>query len=289
MLAVVFGALAGLGFGLLAVAIRGSLRRGGDVEIGAVVVAVVAFLVAVVAALAGGDVCAFDGGDLWPFLLIGFLVPGASQIVFIQSIRLAGPSRAAILIGIAPLVSAVLAIAFLDEPAHVGLIVGTLIVVGGGAALAVESSRPAGFRVLGAGAALLCALMFGIRDNLVRDAARHSHAPPLLATAATLLGAVVVLVVYVLVFRRRDLRTKLRPTMAAFAPAGLVLGAAYTFLVEGLAHGRVTVVSPLNATQSLWGVVFAALLVGRSEMIGRRTVLAGLLVVAGGALIGATR
>ena len=50
-----------------------------------------------------------------------------------------------------------------------------------------------------------------------------------------------------------------------------------------------TVVAPLNATQSLWGVVFAALLIGRAEMIGRRTVLASVLVVAGAVLIGATR
>jgi len=49
------------------------------------------------------------------------------------------------------------------------------------------------------------------------------------------------------------------------------------------------VVAPLNATQSIWGVVFAATLIGRSEMIGRRTVLAGVLIVAGSALIGATR
>jgi drug/metabolite transporter (DMT)-like permease len=56
-----------------------------------------------------------------------------------------------------------------------------------------------------------------------------------------------------------------------------------------LSHGRVTVVAPLNATQSIWGIVFAAILVGAGELIGRRTVAAGLLVVAGGALIGATR
>ena len=50
-----------------------------------------------------------------------------------------------------------------------------------------------------------------------------------------------------------------------------------------------TVVAPLNATQSIWGVVFAAIIVGRSELIGRRTVIAGLLIVAGSAMISATR
>ena len=69
----------------------------------------------------------------------------------------------------------------------------------------------------------------------------------------------------------------------------ITLGGAYIFLIEGFGHGRVTVVAPLNATQSIWAVVFAAIIVGHSELIGRRTVLAGLLIVAGGALIGATR
>jgi bacterial/archaeal transporter family protein len=289
VLAVLFGALAGLGFGLLAVTIRSALHRGGDPEVGAIVVAPIGLLVALIAAAAHGDFGHVHAGDLWQFVLIGFLVPGASQIVFIQSIRLAGPSRAAILIGVAPLVSAVIAIVFLGEPVRAGLVVGTVLVVAGGAALAGERARPAAFRALGAGLALLCALLFGVRDNLVRAAARHTHPPPLLATAASLIGATAILLVYLVVVRRRELRERFRPAFRSFALSGLTLGAAYICLVEGLAHGRVTVVSPLNATQSLWGVIFAALVVGRSEMIGRRTVVAGLLVVVGGALIGATR
>jgi len=289
VLAVLFGALAGLGFGLLAVAVRDALRRGGDAEVGAVVLATVALAVAAGAAAVAGNLSHVRVGDLWQFFLIGLLVPGSSQILFIQSIRLAGPSRAAILIGVAPLASAAIAIAFFGEPARAGLLAGTVLVVAGGVALARERARPTHFRALGAALALLCALMFGVRDNLVRHAADHSHAPPLLATASTLLGSVAIVLAYLVVIRRRTLRDRLPTAVRAFVPAGLTLGAAYIFLVEGLSHGRVTVVAPLNATQSIWGVVFAALLVGRAELIGRRTVAAGLLVVAGGALIGATR
>jgi S-adenosylmethionine uptake transporter len=289
VLAVLFGVLAGLGFGLLAVAVRSALVRGGDPEVGAIVVAPVALAVAVAAAAVHGDLGHVHPGELWPFLLIGLLVPGSSQIVFIHSIRLAGPSRAAILVGVAPLVSALLAIAFLGEPVQAGLVVGTVIVVAGGVFLVAERSRPKEFQALGMAAALLCALMFGIRDNLVRNASTHSHPPPLLATAASLLGACLILLAYLVVVRRRALRERLRPSFRPFVPAGLTLGFAYAFLVEGLSHGRVTVVAPLNATQSIWGVVFAAIIVGRSELIGRRTVIAGVLIVIGGALIAATR
>jgi uncharacterized membrane protein len=289
VLAVLFGVLAGIGFGFLAVTVRAGLVRGGDAEVGAIVILSVAFVIALVTATIAGDVSDVDSGTLWRFFLIGLLVPGSSQILFIHSIRLAGPSRAAILIGVAPLVSAVLAIAFLGEPAKVGLALGTVLIVAGGAFLVVERRRPAAFRALGVAAALLCALMFGVRDNLVRKAAGSSHPPPLLATAATLLGACLVVLAYLIVARRRQLRERFRPSLVPFLTAGLTLGFAYAFLVEGFSHGRVTVVAPLNATQSLWGVVFAATLVGRSEMIGRRTVVAGLLIVAGSALIGATR
>jgi uncharacterized membrane protein len=52
----------------------------------------------------------------------------------------------------------------------------------------------------------------------------------------------------------------------------------------------VSIVAPLNATQSLWAVFFAALLIGRhSERIGPRLVAAGVLVVAGSAIIGIVR
>lgn len=71
--------------------------------------------------------------------------------------------------------------------------------------------------------------------------------------------------------------------------AGVALAAGYDALVAALDRGRVSVVAPLNAPQSLWALVFASLVIGRGEMIGRRTVLAALLVVAGGALIGAVR
>jgi drug/metabolite transporter (DMT)-like permease len=49
------------------------------------------------------------------------------------------------------------------------------------------------------------------------------------------------------------------------------------------------VVSPLVATESLWGVLLAALLVRHTEGMGRRLVLGAVLVVVGGAVIGAAR
>ena len=73
------------------------------------------------------------------------------------------------------------------------------------------------------------------------------------------------------------------------APAGILFGLSYVCLFEAYWRGRVTVVSPLVATESLWGVVLAALLIRHTEGMGRRLALGALLIVAGGAVIGATR
>jgi drug/metabolite transporter (DMT)-like permease len=57
---------------------------------------------------------------------------------------------------------------------------------------------------------------------------------------------------------------------------------------EAYFRSRVSVVSPLIATESLWGVALAALVL-RHERVGRRIVLGAVLVVAGAALIAAFR
>jgi drug/metabolite transporter (DMT)-like permease len=274
---------------LLAVTVRLGLQRGGDPEVGALVIAGGGFVVTLAAAAVAGDLDDLSFDDLWAFVVMGLLVPGLSSILFVHAIRGAGSARAAIVVGTAPLISALLAIMLLDEPLRASLVAGTVLVVAGGIALAGERLRPADFRAFGALLALVCAVLFGIRDNVVRWATGDGEAPLFAATAATLLAATAFVLVYVLVARRTDLARQLRIATPAFAGSGVALGLAYLAVIIALDRGRVTVVAPLNATQSLWAVVLAALIIGHLEMIGRRTVLAGVLVVAGAALVSATR
>jgi drug/metabolite transporter (DMT)-like permease len=287
--AILLGLLAGALFGALTVAVRAGLLRGGEPGVAALVVAAIGTVVALALTVPSVVTDGVDPGELWPFFLIGLCVPGVSQVIFILAVRYAGPSRAAILIGTAPLGSVLLALALLDEPLRPVLLVGTLLIVAGGAALALDPGRPAGFRMLGVVFALVCAGLFAGRDNAVRWVARELSPPAMQAAATSLLAASVATAVYVLLTRRDVLRASARRTAVAFLPAGLLLGLAYGALVAGFDRGDVGTVAPLNATQSLWGVVFAAIFYRRAEAVGRRTVLAGVLVVLGGALIGAFR
>ncbi len=289
MLAVLFGALAGAAFGLLMLLVRRGLGRGVDAYAGAVAMLAVATTLAALIAIpsfAGGG---FAASDLWPFAIAGLVAPGAAQIILIMAVRDAGPSRAAILIGTAPLISVGIALTILDEPFRPWLVAGTVLVVAGGAVLVLERARPEHFRALGAALALLCALLFAIRDNVARWAARDTHPPGLVAATVALGAALAVVAAYVLVTRPRAV-ARIRPALAAFAPAGVAVGLGYSSLLLAFDHGRVSIVAPLNATQSLWAVVFSALLLGRHhEMISRRLVTAGALVVAGSSVIGIVR
>ena len=287
---VLLGVLAGVCFGAVNVAVRLGLRRSPDAVIGGFVIAVIAFLLVLSITLATTSAAEAHLGDAWPFVLIGLLVPGFSQILWMAAIRDAGPSRAAVVMGTSPLLAALLALAILSEPFSVYLAIGTLLVVAGGITLGWERVRPADFRGIGVVFAVCVAVCLAFRDNLVRLAADDSPVPSLVAASALLLSCSGVVLGHVVLVNRGRLpvRASLRAA-GPFLPAGLLMGLVYVTLISALDRGRVTVVAPLNGMNALWTVVFAALVLGRSEAVGRRLVLAGVLIVAGGALVGATR
>ncbi|MDQ3103327.1 MAG: DMT family transporter [Actinomycetota bacterium] len=268
-------------FGAMTVALRFALARAPDAEAGALLTIVPALGVTLPFVAAQSR----DFSGLWPFLLAGLLGPGLSQLLFTLAVRDAGPSRTSVTVGTAPLFSVAIALVFLGEPAHAGLLAGAVLIVGGGFLLVGERDRPEHVRRIGLALALGAAVVFAARDNLVRHLSLDTDVAPALAAAATLGAGGAVIAAYLLATRRR------LPTTGALAyvPAGLCFGLSYICLFEAYYRGRVTVVSPLVATESLWGVGLSALLLRRHELVGPRLAAGAALVVAGGALIGTFR
>jgi len=158
-------------------------------------------------------------------------------------------------------------------------VLGALAIVGGGVVLAAERDRPTHVRAAALLYAVGATVFFAVRDNIVR--ALHAHANPEAAAAATFLGGLLVTLLWA---RRAPTRREL----TRLAPAGICFGFSYLCLFEAYFRGRVSVVSPLVATESLWGVGLSAVLL-RHERVGRRLAFGALLVVAGGVLIGLGR
>lgn len=269
-------------FGAMTVALRFALRRAPDAEVGALLT----ILPALAVTLPFVAVQTVDLREVWPFVLAGLLGPGLSQLLFTLAVRDAGPSRTSVVVGTAPLFSVAIALVFLDEPLRAGLLLGALLIVAGGFLLVGERGRPGHVKRIGLLLALAATVVFAVRDNFVRWLSIDTDASPALAAAATLGAGAACVAAYVLVTRRG--RVSLR-RLPVFVPAGLLFGLSYVCLFEGYYRGRVTVVSPLVATESLWGVGLSALLLRRHELVGRRLAAGAALVVAGGALIGAFR
>jgi drug/metabolite transporter (DMT)-like permease len=285
VIGVFFACVAGLFLGALNITMRRGIASVADVDAGSAVIATVGFVLVAATALAFG--VGFDSGDLWPFLVLGIFVPGLSQLLVVHAVRAAGASRAGILFGMAPVFSAIIAIAAFSEPLRWPLVTGTLLVVAGGVALVWEGERPADYRAYGAALAVGVAVAFGLRDNIARAVSEDVAAEPLAQSTALMLGASIALLANVLI--QPSALSRLRAAFWPFALSGVVIGIAQATLFEALDRARVTVVAPLVGTGVLWTVVFAAIFLGRTELIGRRLVVVALLVVAGGALVGATR
>lgn len=289
MAAVVLACFSAVLFGGMSVALRLALDRNRDSEGGSLVTVTTAAAICLVASLVDRS-GSYSLRHLAPFLLLGLLSPGVAQILFTRAVREAGASRVSVSVGAAPLVSVTIALLFLGEPARAPLLLGAFLVVVGGIALIREPRRPESFRWIGIAIAAAGTVMFSTRDALVRALAIHSKVAPLPAAAATLLAGLAVALAFLLLTRgRKPLRGFDRGSLAVFARAGVLFGLSYACLFEAYYRGRVTVVSPLVATESLFGVLFSVLLLRRSELVGRHLVLGAALIVAGGALIGATR
>jgi drug/metabolite transporter (DMT)-like permease len=278
---------AALSFGALAVTIRISLHPPLDAEAASLVTTFVAGVCCVVLAVASGDLTGVDWIDTWPFFVTGLFAPGISQILFTRAVGLIGPSRTAVFVGVSPVLSAALAVTLLGEPVHVALVFGTLLVVAGGTLLVRERGGPAQLLSLGIALALGAALLFGIRDNLVRWGARGSDVPGLVAASASLASATVVIAVVVLL--RPNGVARVRQAFRPFLLSGLVYGVSYACLYSAFDRGRVTIVAPLVATESLFAVLISMVVLRKSERIGVRLLVAAALVVGGGALISSFR
>jgi drug/metabolite transporter (DMT)-like permease len=272
-------------FGAMSVTLRLAMNRTPDVQLATLLTVVGALAVALVAVAAEVPSRGVHAGDAWPFVLAGLLSPGAAQLLVTLAVREAGASRTSMVFGAAPLVSVTIALVFLDEPPRVPLLVAAVLIVAGGIELARERDRPEHLRAIGLVYAFLGVVLFATRDNILRWLATDTTVPPAVAAAAALLGGAVL----VAAVAGPSLRLPSARAALPFLGVGLLFGSSYVTLFEAYYRGRVTVVSPLVATESLWGVVLAVLLLRDTELVGRRLLAGTILIVAGGALIGVYR
>ena len=272
-------------FGAMPVAVRFALVPPlVPAAVGALLMQIATFAVLCVAAAIQGGITV-DG--LLPFVLAGAIAPGLSNLFITVAIREAGASRASVAFGMAPLFAVTIAVVGFGERPGPAVLVGALLVVAGGIALALEPERPHHVRSIGIVLALVGAALFALRDNLVRHLSLDTDVPSMTAGAAMLAASLVVTSLFV-AGRGNRVRWP-AAVIARWLLPGTFVGFSYVALFEAFYRGTVSVVAPIVATESLFGVVFSAVLLHRSERVGPRLVLGAALVVAGGGLIAVVR
>lgn len=291
-MSIVLTGVAGMLFAVNATSTRLVLDRTGiRTDVAAAATIMTATIVASVVAIIGGvrpsDLSWVDSQG---FLVIGAIVPGVAQLTFYAAISMAGPSRSAIMLGTVPMWSVVLATIFLDEHWSASVVAGTLLAVVGSVLLATEGITKASVSRLGLALAALTAFQFAIRDVLARSVTQGSNLDSSAAAAVTLwVGAAVLIGVGVGTAKPRGFSENLRRSMPAMLIPGIAVGLAMPALLAAFERSRVGVVSPLlGATQTVGAVLLSGLLIGGTE-INRRVVLAVIVTLAGGTLIGVTR
>ena len=291
-MSIVLTCLAGMLFAVNATFTRLALDRTGiRTDVAAAATIMTATTVASVIAIVGGvRLRDLSWADSQGFFVIGTIVPGFAQLTFYAAIRMAGPSRSAIMLGTVPVWSVALATIFLNEHWSVSVVVGTILAVMGSVLLATEGTTKTSVSRLGLVLAALTALQFAIRDVLARSVTQESNLDSFAAAAVTLgVGAVVLIGVAVGTAGPREFSKNLRRSMPAVLIPGIAIGIAMPALLAAFERSRVVIVSPLlGATQTVGAVLLSGLLIGGTET-DKRVVIAVIVTLAGGTLIGVTR
>jgi drug/metabolite transporter (DMT)-like permease len=225
------------------------------------------------------DVSSWHAGAATLFALVGLFYPGAVTVLTNESNRLLGPTLTGTVSSTAPLFATALAVLVLGERLTPGVVAGGLTIV---AALILmtwrpPTSAPLGWRLL---LPLSGAALRGLAQTLSKLGLLLWPSP----YAATLISYTVSGVgiwgtAVVLPLQPSSQRFQ-KAALPWFMAAGILNGCAVLLLYHALNIGRVAVVAPLVALYPLFTMLFSAVFL-KSEVLTRRTVIGGLIAVAG--------
>ena len=284
--ATLLAATAGMLWALTTVSARWAMQRAGiDPYVGAMVtVAGAASMVSVLAFVS--DHSWLPAEDLWAPMLLGLILPGLVQGIFFKAISDIGASRTGVIVGTVPILSALLAIAFLDETWTIPLAVGTVLTVFGGGLIASGERSSDRVRIIGVVFAVLTALGFAARDVITRAILTDIDVTPLVTAAIAQWTGLVILVTLNLIRAGPDLPNRVRASLPWMLIPATVQTVAIAFLFNAFERGDVTIVGPMNnAAQTIGVVLLGALVLGRTEATPR-VVVAVAAVTTGAVLVG---
>ena len=227
--------------------------------------------------------------DLWRsanllFVLVGIFVPGVARYFIFKGMERLGASISSCLTNSTPLFATLFAVAILHERPSATNLLGTLAIVSGIVSLSWRGSAKT-WRTRDLLFPLTAALLFAARDNVVRFAVAHIHAPVLGAAIAAITSFVTMSLMYLVFEEKKPLATTAAHGLKLFAVAGFMNFLSYAFAYTALSMERVSLISPLINGSSLFVLPLSALLLKDVEKLSARKIVAVLLTISGVFLI----
>lgn len=272
--------LTALGFGIAPVLLKVAFRNGGAMTVG-LVVGQVCTVVLNLALLVVMD----PRVDLLtPMAVVAFAAGGLAGTAIgrrwaYESINLLGPSRSTTIRSASPVITTLLAIAFLGEQVDILRWAAILAVVLGATLVSWQPGAGArGWMGLGVAYSLAAAAIYGVRPLIVKIGLEAAAAP----LSAAIIGATAALL-YTLAFEdRRQLRPfRLNRALGWFLVSGVFQALGVTALSFGLSAGDASVVYSLTASAPLFTILFSWIVIRDAEPITLRLIGGTALVVAG--------
>jgi uncharacterized membrane protein len=223
------------------------------------------------------DLSRWHAGAAAIFAIVGLFYPAAVTVLTYESNRMLGPTLTGTISSSAPLFATGLAVFVLGEQLTGAIVAGGLTIVGALVLMSWQRSAgaPIGWRLL---LPLAGAALRGLAQTLGKLGLGLWPSP----YAASLMGYTVSgAAIWSIRLPLPERRTPFhRAALPWFMAAGVLNGSAVLLLYHALQIGRVSVVAPLVALYPLFTMLFSAVFL-KSEVITRRTVLGGVLAVAG--------
>lgn len=229
------------------------------------------------------DVSGWNGRAATIFTVTGLFFPAAATLLGFEANRRMGPGVAGALSGTTPLFATAGAIVFLGEHITPSVVLGTLVVVAGGALLSIGGrAMPRAWPLVALAFPLGAAAVRAIAQTFTKAGFELWNNP----FAAVLIGytASAVLITLIGFARGRHATDMPRNMIPWFMAVGVCNGGAMLSMYMGLSGGSVAVVSTVAATSPLFALALGSLLL-RHERLTLRLLCGVALSVGGVAML----
>jgi DME family drug/metabolite transporter len=230
-----------------------------------------------------------DRLDLWQpanllFVMIGVFVPGVARYFIFKGMERLGASISSCLTNATPLFATLIAVMLLHERPSATNLLGTFAIVAGIVSLSWRGAATT-WHTRDLLFPLTAALLFALRDNIVRIGVAHIHAPILGAAIAATTSFITMTFIYLAFEEKKPVAVSAPHGLKLFAAAGFMNFLSYAFAYTALSMERVSLISPLINGSSLFVLPLSALFLRDVERLTTRKIGAVLLVILGVFLI----